>query len=144
LDVAEDTARGLLSVDPSNIAARNFLDGRANAGERLNPAVNRGFGQQGAKGSKIESRPPPRANPLPKTPGERTAMERELSEGYEALRTHARELLQESRLVQDLKQRERMATESDDHIQNIKALIDGRLSAVVSQQPPPSARALAR
>jgi hypothetical protein len=71
-------------------------------------------------------------------------MELELSKGYEALNARARMLLQETRFVHGLQQQETATPHAGSHIQDLKALTDGRISAVVSARPPQSARVVAR
>jgi hypothetical protein len=144
LDAAEDTAKELLRFDPSNAEAQSFLHSSQNNGAWQNPGPTGSSTQPNATSIKNEPRAPPKPGPLPRTPEQRTTMERELSEGYEALRARAKVLVQESRLVQDLQQREHISTEPKNHIQNLKALADGRISAVVSTPTPCSARAVAR
>lgn len=135
LDAAEDTAKELLRFDPSNAEAQSFLHSSQNNGAWQNPGPTGSSTQPNATLLKNGPRAPPKPGPLPRTPEQRTTMERELSEGYEALRARAKVLVQESRLVQDLEQREHISTEPKNHIQNLKALADGRVSAVVSTPP---------
>lgn len=147
LGAAEDTARELLRVDPMNATAQSFLDSRQRSGVEpaLQPNGETTISRRPAVSSrKTEVRAPPRAGSLPRTSEQRTVMESELSEGYKALRARARFLLKESCLVQDLQQRERIATEHNNHNENLKALADGQISMVVSAPQPCSARAVAR
>jgi hypothetical protein len=64
-------------------------------------------------------------------------MELQLSEGYRALRTRAKMLLQETSLADDLHLQQGSAT-------ILEALTNGRISSVVSVVPPHSARITAR
>jgi len=148
IDAAEDTAKELLRLDPSNADAQNFLHhGRPSESPRPNPQhPGGGFGGRTGNSSRnnipreaVGSRPSP-----PRTPEERAAMERELSDGYETVRARADALLREFRLVGDLKQREHITTQPNSHIQNLQALVNGRISAVVSTRPPCSVRAVAQ
>jgi hypothetical protein len=143
LDAAEDSAKELLRVDPSNATAQTFLNSRQSS-TKSNTRPSSTFGGQKSNPPRTEDRTPLRSGPLPQTSGERAQMERELSDGYEALRSRAKLLYQESRLVHDLQQREHITAEPDNQTQNLKAVVDGRMSAVVSARPPQSARALAR
>ena len=59
-------------------------------------------------------------------------MERELSEGYEALHVRAKMLLQETR---DLQEQGGVTSEPNSHIQDIKPLTEGRISAFVAARP---------
>jgi hypothetical protein len=145
LDAAADTARELLRLDPSNVVAKAYL--QKSQCERTAPASS---GRPAANTSASQGYAKPQLQHLPKRADDRAVTEVDLSEGLKAIRAHANILIQEMRLVRDLSgnlPHEEAVTPGSDRqgvIQNLKALSDGRVSAVVSGRPPPSARAIAR
>jgi len=70
-------------------------------------------------------------------------MERELAEGYQALRDQARVLLRETRLMHDLHVQQGGDT-TESRIKDLEALADGRISSVVSVVPQRAARITVR
>jgi hypothetical protein len=145
-DAARDAAQDLLRLDPSNAEARQYL--QMNNGARAPPAPTGTAAGTAANSSTIRDRPKAEVLPLPRSSGDRAAMELEFSEGYEALHARAELLLRETRLVRDLpgdSQRQGVSPSGlDSVIKDLNALSHGRMSAVVSVQGPCSVRAVAR
>lgn len=136
---AKDTAQEILGLDPMNTDARKYLDSLPNEDQAPPPLPQTYKTSHTRKFNTLKSLP------LPTTPGERAIMEQELSQGYEALRVRAKIVLRDTNLMKELQKNVGMgAPQLDDNVRDLKALCDGRLSAVVSPPQPLSAREVAR
>jgi hypothetical protein len=144
LGIAGDTARELLRFDPLNAAAQEFI--RKNGAAKTNQSSTGIPEEKSANASTPRQHAAPKMLALPRRPEDRTAMELELSQGYEELRARAQTLLREYRLVSDLQggNPQQPCTENRHIIQDLGALTDGCMSAVVSAVPPRSARAVSK
>ncbi|KAH9222482.1 hypothetical protein DL95DRAFT_326206 [Leptodontidium sp. 2 PMI_412] len=141
-DAAVDVARGILHLEPSDGEARQLVKSHTrNQSAQSQPVYTNGACER------VTERPRHSITqlPPPKTTAERHALERELVEGFERLQARAKTILRETRQVRDMQQEAgATAVRSDNHLQDLKALVDGRISAVVSVRAPLSARAIAR
>lgn len=99
--------------------------------------------------------PPPAYTTTPKPIPQRTPVElpddlirgqASLGKDYEALRSRAKALLSEMRLLRDLHQQQKGSTPSslDKHIPDLAGLADGRITSTVRPKQPGSARFVAR
>jgi len=140
LDAAADTAREVLKLDPSDADAQSILRDIPNNTANQSPVPPGPLAQQPVAQQHTKLG----ALALSRRPEDWIALEQELSEGYEAIRARAKLLLQETRLLRDLQRQAGNLAPNENRIQDLKALMDGRISAVVSTPPPPSARAVAR
>lgn len=146
-DAAKDMAKEILKLDPLNIDARKYLHSLPQEEHTPPPP------------SPPAPTLPPRTHtpsrrrklstlkslPLPNTTSERTLMEQELSQGYEVLRTRAKIVLRDTSLMKELQKEAGIcAPQLDNTVRDLKGLVDGRLSSVVSPPQPLSARAVAR
>lgn len=141
-EAAEETAREILRLDPFNGEARQFVQSLTmDQSARLQPADEPPRARQATDRPRHAIRP----LPPPRTAVERAAMEYELKDAYERLQVRAKAALRETRQIRELQQEAGMtAPPPDNHLQDLKAMIDGRISAVVSVRAPLSARAIAR
>ncbi|KAH7330472.1 hypothetical protein BKA65DRAFT_59293 [Rhexocercosporidium sp. MPI-PUGE-AT-0058] len=141
-DAAVGVAHDVLRLEPSNSEARQFVKSLT-PDQSAKPQRDTTDGVHGR-----DTERPRHAVPLmrpPTTTTERNALERKLVEGFERLQARAKLILRETKQVRDLQQEAGMtASHSDNHLQDLKALVDGRVSAVVSVRAPLSARAVAR
>jgi hypothetical protein len=84
---------------------------------------------------------------VPSLPADLDSVQLELHHGYEMLRTRAKTLHREARLLRNMLQQRgtpSAAAHFDKHIPDLAALADGRVATVVQVRPPGSARATAR
>lgn len=144
LDAAEDTARELLRLDPSNADALHFLQSHRKDQKEPVPINNNRNDQKPPVSCKSPYHGPVKELSVTTRPEDRADMERQLADGYETIRSRAEMLLRETRLLLELQQQENVPIPAESHIQELKALSEGRISTVVSVRPPRSARAVAR
>ncbi|KAG4436980.1 hypothetical protein IFR05_007550 [Cadophora sp. M221] len=141
-DAAMDVAREILRLEPSHNEARQLVKSLT---------WDQSAQSQAAHTDRNHDRTAERPRnavvmlPTPTTTAERHALEGELVEGFERLQARAKTILRETRQVRDMQQEAgATAVRSDNHLQDLKALVEGRVSAVVSVRVPLSARAIAR
>lgn len=146
IEAAKHAAQELLQIEPSDSIAQQTLGGASGREPNPAPKLHKAIGKTKANlpSSTIQHRSP-QLLAVPETAQERTVMEKKLVDGYQTLAIRAKVLLQEARLVQGLLPCGNIESLLDAQIiPDLKALVDGRLYAVVSAEIPQGVRAVAR
>src|SRR5450432_709452 len=123
--MASGIASALIAIDPSNKAAKRYLQNRK--------------GKMAVKVSSPKSYPV--SEPAPRTEQDWLAAEKRLEEGYQAIMVEARLLREEIEAVQNLGG---IQAEDKDVLSNLRSISEGRVNEAVSMGQPVSARETAR
>jgi hypothetical protein len=145
VDAAIDAAQELIALDASS---SSYLDMANNSNSKSVPppllAATAEIEERPKELIPIRRRPQPKMVPQPETDEERVEMEKRLIEGYQKMRERAAILARDTKLIRDFLRKEGVTIEKDTHIEDLKALSEGKLSAVVTNQATRSARMVAR
>jgi len=129
--MAHVVAMDILSLDPSHTQARATLENRRSA-----PAPSTSYPPDAEAGSSTRTRP----TSQPLTSLERASAEKSFKEGYLRLKTSLQLLEHEIKALQTVGRLD----DDDKVLENIRGLLEGRITSVVSKNPPRPVRQLLR
>ena len=132
IDAAVDASRELLKLDPYDEEAQACV---LDHGDSI-PAR--------ASISEDVTHPPAPSPTNSLAPVDLESAKLDLFNGYETLRTRAKVLQREARLLRNLEQLKGLPSRCEKHIPDLTAILDGRISTLFRVHPPSSARAVAR